>query len=983
MKKMTCAICALALSFLFVSCRNSVELPENKGVEQGLQSDQIDYSNCYFADELIDAIKNLDVNHEIFPKTPALSAGGIEEIELVYIDDRTDETDSEGRPCGVATTDKKVFKPAQSYPALKAPDSLRSGWEFLGWELRAADYGLDIASEITKCLRKYLKNYSGEDRDYADSELVSYFENRLMGEKEFNLNCLETRLFQPGDSIKDYFENVIITFFANNHYYDSVNKVYSKEFPYRVELHAVWKHSMKRITVEYHDYIYNKDNYPERSGKMTYVVTDQYGNETVKDMPHRDMYYGTPYFGKLTSIVPVRTGFDFVGWSDGNRTIKYADILSDANAEYFNEAYEDGDVCELYPEWKQLGSFYCPLPVQFITNDTNTGFSQCFTSLPSLVSPVSYGVSVTDLGVVKPGAFAIASEDVSGAQLKALLNANKCYGWGFEELGYKNKFGVSATDDFWYDGEDEFVEEIVTENGTEKVDLRKNKIVVSGVEIDYDARKIKNAGDGTDYSYPIVLLDLPQAMLICNMFTAAYNTFHTDKLTYAYARGEDTSLLWNESTGGQVASRNGVIKTMNEAVQYIKERHDIAPGKSLARENATGFRLPTACEYQLASSIIPSSDDDSFLGANKDNLVNSAYPVYVKDTSLFSSLFGECYLNKTAMEHVSNDRSEYKNPIGMYHAVGNVRKWLDGETTSGGDTIVLSDMSMTDTVTIAIPIPHKFNNQVYLKNKKAYDITSWFPNFKNNKISASLSSINIVPRDGDPEKFNSKLTFVFSYTRKAGDDNAYTVVSDLYMPNELLEDVLCSEEEKPVLRQVVSNAATITMKASYVKDLTDYIKFTITVPYTFDVNKYSQDDKAYDVTSWFPGLEGTGIKVSYVDSYYDSKKSVTKMTFAFTYAQKGGIIADYTSDLVLPVSLIKGKTFASGVANVKVASKAVKIGVRSSRINFMVRSGSFMQSDAAEGHVHKYFDQKADLRRSSSPYNYAFYDLGMRLVRSI
>lgn len=50
---------------------------------------------------------------------------------------------------------------------------------------------------------------------------------------------------------------------------------------------------------------------------------------------------------------------------------------------------------------------------------------------------------------------------------------------------------------------------------------------------------------------------------------------------------------------------------------------------------------------------------------------------------------------------------------------------------------------------------------------------------------------------------------------------------------------------------------------------------------------------------------------------------------------------------------------------------------------YMVRSGSFMLEEREEFGLHKYFDDASDAYRSSSKYNYAFYDLGMRVARGL
>jgi hypothetical protein len=141
----------------------------------------------------------------------------------------------------------------------------------------------------------------------------------------------------------------------------------------------------------------------------------------------------------------------------------------------------------------------------------------------------------------------------------------------------------------------------------------------------------------------------------------------------------------------------------------------------------------------------------------------------------------------------------------------------------------------------------------------------------------------------------------------------------------------------------------------------------------FDYPKYADDKSKYNPTSWFSGLAERNISVN----VKQANQTGEKVKFEFMLDAKGSEVTTITPTLRIPAELVKDQNTDL------VMNNAVEISIYGTDVYYMVRSGSFMQTDAGEGDARKCFDATPNLRKSSSPYNYAFYDLGMRLARSI
>ena len=668
----------------------------------------------------------------VFPEFPGFSRKYDSQIVMVY-EDKRDDYDGDDAISSSTITEEEIRNVwNEGYGILKnAPE--RDGYAFLGWRFDAlASCGIDVS----KACRKYVEISGFKEEEFIKASGLS-IDSASVSDMESIYNV---RIFLPGEDIGDYYEKIICALYSDENA-DPITGECGR-FPWSLKFESVWTYSGVKATINYYDDFYNAQGVKYAS-KIAFK---------------RDMRYGTPSFGSISTWIPVRSGYTFCGWKDE----KTGEVLQPGSnyRSYFNSNYSGSDesenICDLHPLWERDESFFYKVQSSdFMKSSSNASgsdspksFEMGFSAVPCGVSAFVSRMDNRLLSFRVPESFAIATQDVSGSQFLELLKANKARVWGFDEDGLKHResYVIDILEDY-----------SIEANKTSDW----NAIMTHGVKVDYSKQVISHI-DANGEKHPIVYLNMPQAMLICNMFTAAYNECHDDKLTFAYAYSlvEDVDDV-------------SVIKTVSKAIQYITE----ASGANLALPDATGFRLPRSYEYQVASSLVPYSS--ALLTA--DNLLNSGFPLFVKNAANCTGLFGNANYNSTSSNPASSGSA---NPLGMYHSTGNVRKWLDSKLDDVGDSMRIGS-EVGDVLTVSITMPHVF--------KEDYsDATNWFSGFRSVGISAKVKKISA---DG------KEVTFELSCKGKKM--QMVDIISTLTVPSEKFED--CSENV------VIENAVTVSV----------------------------------------------------------------------------------------------------------------------------------------------------------------------------
>ncbi|HAL18189.1 MAG TPA: hypothetical protein DCO86_00975 [Spirochaetaceae bacterium] len=906
-------------------------------------------------------------------KSPIDFPGNIKQsvIALSYLDERTDydcnnrlyddgsdyERDIQiNDSMNIATT--FILKQPSKWP----------GHRFIGWSIDFGALGVNVKDILIDHIRKFMSDYEADE-----SEVKEYLKTSGI-EFDFEWSDLGMMLLQPGEDFMKCYRDIICALTAydcNAKFINILDNNFS--FPGNIELKSVWEYSGKKVKIEYYDGI-------QGAGQGLWSVDGELGG----NMPDRWMYYGTGSFGKISTIIPSRAGFLFKGWEDrrNESSIRFfgiEDFSAAENAGYFNANYGDGDTCKLFAKWMPMTS-YVPYDVSF-----GSGIAMQFSFLPQ---DKKYFVKDADSLKMKPiqieMSYSIALQDISGSQLVSLIGLSKSKGWGFESIGLKTgKVSVGLTDAYFFD------------RGAVKD--AKTDILVNGVKLGLDGKSLANIVENANGSdYPAVYLTLPQAMVICNMFTAAYNsgkTEESEKLTFAYA-----TYLTTDVGSGVVESSSGIVKTVEEAVAYIKA----CKNSHLSLSGSNGFRLPRDYEYEIASTIIPSGDS-AFLNAYGSKVIHDPsqdFPCFVSDYFELGDIFtNDNYVNSYSASTIEVKKDKYRNPLGMYHATGNVRKWLDTRMNSSADMIVVDGAEPSHVAIVAYGLPKDFNSSLYNDKQgggttragwreSAYNPANWFTYMKldgDRETAALLKEKGIDISLASVSQDGKQLTFSLSYY--TGTNETCEIISDLNIPLPLFKNsgnLLFSKTLEMAFNNGKMNGKSFdhgvwsddkrTLKVALSEDDSKRFNYRLfnTIKSQYSPQAWKASD--YNPANWFnengnnsKKLKDLGAKIDLV--WAGDISGFVDLSIDFSNVNDPS--ATYKAfDLVIPAELILQKM------------EPLNVRFVSDCLYYSVRSGSFMLKNT-ECDAHKTVDQVLDPRKSAAPFNSAYYDLGMRLARSV
>ena len=369
--------------------------------------------------------------------------------------------------------------------------------------------------------------------------------------------------------------------------------------------------------------------------------------------------YDDPEFGRVSTMVPKRVGYKMHWIDDNNKKYDPGDWFE----------VEDSGTYNFYTKWEED-------PDNFFKESSvglGSDFNIKMVSIPkNFVGAYNFNSDIeTYAKYLNPTSFMVSTTDLTGAELIKLINLNKAKNWGFTTIQYLNKYRINY---IYSSYEDPF------QSGGVECDVKVNGVKVININdtMTSPGLMFANISDSNNGSlYPACGLNFAQAVIICNMMTAAYNETHSDKLTYAYAGNLTTEV-----------KSPYVFHTFADVKNAVTSTRTIL--KTLAIDGATGFRLPRDYEYQILSSVIPYVDSKK-----KDYVYNNDNPGILKQnfisSGLCSSLSSQSESNFANFAPTLNSgktntvlsqetwkvNAGAQNAIGLYNCTGNVRKWLD------------------------------------------------------------------------------------------------------------------------------------------------------------------------------------------------------------------------------------------------------------------------------------------------------------------